>query len=111
MAVIDDVRRLSQLDFLFLGQQFANSQLGTQQTTWYKGRLQQANDGAWIFRSISADGTVVGVQLGSVTGSWTSSESVGGGIQVQVPVSPGLGAGFVFTITLILTQSLPQELT
>src|SRR5208283_5309757 len=112
MAVIDDVRRLSQLDFIFLGQQFTNSVANAQQTTWYKGRLQQANDGAWIFRSISTDGTVVGVQLGSVTGNWTSSERIGGGIQVQYSIVIGVGGiGADLGLTLILAQSLPQELT
>jgi hypothetical protein len=110
MAVLDDVRRLSQLDFMFLGQQFANSQLNTQQTTWHKGRLQQANDGNWIFRSISSDGTVIGVQLGPVTGNWSSSESIGTGIQVLDTVSSG-GLGGTLTITFLLAQSLPQELT
>ena len=43
MAVIDDVRRLSQLDFIFLGQQFASTPLATNQTVWHKGRVQQAN--------------------------------------------------------------------
>ena len=61
MAVIDDVRRLIQLDFMFLGCTFAGfggaTQLTNQGATWYKGRLQQANDGAIIFRSISQDGS------------------------------------------------------
>jgi len=108
MAVSDDVRSLSQLDFIFLGQQMGLT--GSGQTTWYKGRLQQANDGTWIFRSISLDGTVVGVQLGPIAGSWTSSESVGTGIQVQVPVATA-GLGGLLVITFILAQSLPQELT
>ena len=111
MAVSDDVRSLSQLDFIFLGQQMLDN-LGAQHTTWYKGRLQQANDGAWIFRSISSDGTIVGVQLGPVTGSWTSSESVGIGIQVQDTIlQQGVLGANRFAITFILAQSLPQELT
>jgi hypothetical protein len=49
MAVQDDVRRLSQLDSIYLGY---NTQGMTNSVTgWHKGRLQQANDGTWIFRS------------------------------------------------------------
>ena len=64
MAVVDDLRRLMQLDFMFLGLNYfsvVTSGLVPGATVWHKGRIQQANDGSFIFRSISQDGTVVGV--------------------------------------------------
>jgi hypothetical protein len=67
MTVQDDLHRLGQLDGIYLGWSVQNTSAGAPGapvTIWYKGRLQQANDGNWIFRSISADGTVVGFQLG-----------------------------------------------
>lgn len=108
MAVIDDVRRLMQLDFLFLG--VAYSSTSATQTVWHKGRVQQANDGTFLFRSISPDGTIVGVQLGNVTGQWSSTESVGGGISIQIVVATVTALGGL-GLQLILAQSLPQELT
>jgi hypothetical protein len=114
MAAIDDVRRLSQLDFMFLGVVYTTTgvQGGGSATVWHKGRVQQANDGSFIFRSISQDGTVVGVQLGQIGPQWTSSETVPAGIQVQIAVaaSSGLG-GPQLAILIFLAQSLPQELT
>ncbi len=108
MAVIDDVRRLMQLDFLFLGLQYNGGGGGTVVTVWHKGRVQQANDGTFIFRSISQDGTVVGVQLGPViAGLWNSTESVSGGIQVQITVNGSAPLG----LAILLWQSLPQELS
>lgn len=77
---------------------------------WHKGRVQQANDGSFIFRSISQDGTVVGVQLGQVAGNWNSSETVAGGINVEILVSVGNLPGGV-DLRIIVAQSLPQELT
>jgi len=77
---------------------------------WHKGRVQQANDGSFIFRSISQDGTVVGVQLGQVAGNWNSSETVAGGINVEILVSEGNLPGGV-DLRIIVAQSLPQELT
>ena len=52
MAVQDDVRRLSQMDSIFLGVTTGII------TAWYKERVQQAN----------------GVQLGHVGQGWSSSE-------------------------------------
>ena len=107
MAVIDDVRRLMQLDFMFLGVSYLSS--SSSQTVWHKGRIQQANDGTFIFRSISSDGTVVGAQLGNVGAQWSSTETIGGGISVQILIasaSPLAGLG----LQLLLTQSIPQEL-
>jgi hypothetical protein len=99
MAVIDDIRRMMQLDIVFAGLQLGNT------TTWYKGRLRQANDNTIIFRSSSQDGTIEGIQLGSVQETWESTEKVGVGIQIFVPVQ-----GLVGT-TWFLRQSLPEEMT
>src|ERR1700716_3723239 len=114
----DDVRRLTQMPSIYLSQGF----IGTDQSVprhlflppysfWLKGRLQQANDGNWIFRSISLDGTVVGFQLGPVNSAWNSSETPNAGLIVQfmlqIPATPtNLNYGSVF-----LQQQLPQELT
>jgi len=118
MAVLDDVRRLSQMDSIFLGQKSAETQLGGPQspgyTVWYKGRLQQSNDGGWIFRSISLDGTVVGFQLGLVDTFWTSTETPNTGIVVHILTTTMLSNAqgeYPLTIPLFLQQQLPQELT
>jgi len=120
MAVLDDLRRLSQLDSIYLGYQVTNY-LGPQLpgfpavTSWYKGRLQQANDGSWIFRSISGDGTVCGFQLGGIQANWQSSETPTSGIQVSIPTNLSVPAGIAFTLvstgSVLLQQQLPQELT
>ena len=113
MAIIDDVRRLMQLDFMFLGVAYQVVQ-APGATVWHKGRIQQANDGSFIFRSISQDGTVIGVQLGQVGASWTSSETIPAGIQVQIPVAQSqavLGGIVTLGLQIVLAQSLPQELT
>ena len=119
MAVLDDVRRLSQMDSIFLGQGSGQTSLAGGShgyTVWYKGRLQQANDGGWIFRSISSDGTVVGFQLGPVDTFWSSNEAPGTGIVVQIltttilPAPPAQGGAFPFTVLVLLQQQLPQEL-
>ena len=95
-------------------------------TIRYKGKLQQANDGNWIFRSISADGTVVGFQLDPVSPSWTSNENPATGTSVTFPISvmmlqpvqaPGPGGAAVgayipvVVATVYLQQQLPQEMT
>lgn len=117
MAVVDDLRRLSQLDSIYLGYQVTNylapDQPNNPFSSWYKGRLQQANDGTWIFRSISTDGAVCGFQLGAFQGLWLSSETPAGGIQVLIPINlgvPTVGA-VVATGSVFLQQELPQELT
>ena len=109
MAVQDDVRRLSQLDSIYLGESF-NSSLAGPIVSWHKGRLQQANDGSWIFRSSSSGGAVVGFQLGPITGQWSSNETPSTGVTVTIPiyiaVMAGLSIGYVY-----LQQQLPTELT
>jgi hypothetical protein len=115
MAVEDDLIRLSQMDSIYFG--FG---VGVDPTSsvigWYKGRLQQANDGSWIFRSISADGTVCGFQLGAVTTNWQSSETPVTGVVVTIQiVSTQQLAGQPPVVTpfagAVLQQQLPQELT
>ena len=116
MAVEDDLRRLSQLDSIYLGFGVgvdpSSSVIG-----WYKGRLQQANDGSWIFRSISTDGTVCGFQLGKVTANWQSSETPSSGIMVTIQIiyqQQLIGGQPITTIPfggVALQQQLPEELT
>jgi hypothetical protein len=117
MAVQDDLRRLSQLDSIFLA--WSISAGGNPVTSWYKGRVQQAADGAWIFRSISQDGSVVGYQLGFPTANWSSSETPSTGITVNisliqtiiVPVQPPIPPIQTLLGNVILQQQLPPELT
>jgi len=117
MAVPDDLRRLSQVDSIFLGwSAFAST---GSVTSWYKGRVQQAADGGWIFRSISQDGSVIGYQLGFPSQDWSSSETPSTGIKVQinmfqtifVPIQPPIPPIQVQIGMLFLQQQLPQELT
>jgi hypothetical protein len=76
MAVQDDLRRLSQLDGIYLGwsvQGTAITSVPSALTSWYKGRVQEANDGTWTFRSVSSDGSVVGFQIGGSSLNWSST--------------------------------------
>jgi len=115
MTVQDDVRRLSQMDSIYLG---FNVQGLTLVTSWHKGRLQQANDGNWTFRSSGQDGGVVGFQLGPINADWTSNEFPSQGISVMYPVynnypyptQPPTNLQIVFA-TVFLQQQLPLELT
>src|SRR5438874_392131 len=86
MTVQDDLRRLSRLDSIYLGSKALNS-MGPPVWSWYKGRIQQANDGNWIFRSISQDGSVIGFQLGPLNPNWGSYETSAVGISVEIPIA------------------------
>ena len=115
MAVQDDLRRLTQVDSIYLGYSVLGS-MGGPFTNWFKGRLQQANDGSWILRSVSSDGAVSGFQLGTVASTWTSSETPNTGITVTIPLSQtiqgGMGQALQITAAIVyLQQQLPQELT
>jgi hypothetical protein len=117
MAVADDLRRLSQVDSIYIGYSVVISNFPSPNsppfTSWFKGRLQQANDGSWIVRSDSSDGAIAGFQLGAATPSWQSSETPAGGTVISFPITivqqPGnlqVPTGYVY-----LQQQLPQELT
>ena len=112
MAVQDDLRRLSQMDSVYLSWSIQGDNAVT---GWHKGRLQQANDGNWIFRSISSDGAVVGFQLGTMGGTWASDEYPSTGIRVQIPITVNAmtqGGPVAFNISIVcLQQQLPPELT
>jgi hypothetical protein len=123
MAIQDDVRRLSQLASIYLAHGFIGiDQSLTGQvvpfvvpfSVWYKGRLQQANDGNWIFRSISMDGTIVGFQLGSIDSTWTSIEDIHTGLVVRIQRlvigSSASGAPSQLSIDIRLAEQLPQEI-
>jgi hypothetical protein len=117
MTVQDDVRRLSQMDSIYLG--YNTQGMFSLATSWHKGRLQQANDGAWTFRSSGSDGSVVGFQLGQISADWTSNESPSQGITVsfqiytvtQVQTQPTPTPVQIFLATVFLQQQLPFELT
>ena len=118
MAVLDDLRRLSELDSIYLGYQVTNyaaPAVFNLVASWHKGRLQQANDGSWIFRSISTDGTFCGFQLASIETNWQSNDTPTSGIQVIIPMNlstpPGQPAELIFTGSIVLQQKLPEELT
>jgi hypothetical protein len=114
MTVQDDLRRLSQVDSIFLGWSTINA-FASPVTSWYKGRVQQAADGNWIFRSLSQDGSVIGYQLGSPTPNWSSGESPSTGIIVTIPIAipppPGIPPIPITLGNVILQQQLPPELT
>ena len=111
MALQDDLRRLSELDSIYLGTSLRSFPAGAV-TSWYKGRLQQANDGSWIFRSISSDGTVVGFQLGPANQGWASSETPSTGIVVTIPITVYIPPeSYLKFACIFLQQQLPQELT
>src|SRR6266568_5019919 len=117
MAVQDDLRRLSHMDSIYLGTSLNPADLVTSRykggsvTSWYKGRLQQANDGGWIFRSISSDGAVVGFQLGPANQGWASSETPSTGITIQFPITANMPPSYFGFAIVFLQQQLPQELT
>jgi hypothetical protein len=112
MAVSDDLRRLSQMDGIYVGYVV---QTYSPFTGWFKGRLQQANDGNWIVRSSSQDGGVIGFQLGQVRPDWSSSESPNSGIMVSVPLVLNTTIGTqqqqISIGSVYLQQQLPLELT
>jgi hypothetical protein len=117
MAVQDDLRRLSQLDSIYLGTSLNPADVTSRLqsgslTSWYKGRLQQANDGSWIFRSVSSDGAVVGFQLGPANQGWASSETPSTGIVVTIPITVYIPPeSYPNFACIFLQQQLPQELT
>ncbi len=112
MTVQDDLRRLSQMDAIYLGQSLNG--MGAQFIVWHKGRLQQANDGSWIFRSISADGTIVGIQLGGDVSAWQSNELPATGITVTFQITQTFftpGRTVIAIAQISLAQQVPSELT
>jgi len=116
MAVQDDLRRLTQVDSIYLGYTVQNYE-GSPFTSWFKGRLQQANDGSWIVRSVSTDGAVSGFQLGQVWQNWQSTEAPNTGITVSIPIMLSIPITTptaplpIMAGMINLCQQLPQELT
>jgi hypothetical protein len=113
MAVQDDLRRLTQVDSIYLGCTVNN--MWGPFSSWFKGRLQQANDGSWIVRSISTDGAVSGFQLGQITQNWQSTETPNTGITVYIPIILNIPTtaqtNEIIVGSINLCQQLPQELT
>ena len=102
MAVPDDLRRLSEMQGIYLG-----LTLNGAFTVWYESRLQQTNDGSWI--SSSRDGTIVTFQLQPQIQNWTSQDTPTEGLTVywNFPVVPN----FPLIGTVQLRQQLPQSVT
>ena len=122
MAVEDDLRSLSEVrGNIYLG--WALGGVGPVAegafTVWHEGKLQQANDGNWIFRSSSSDGSIVAFQLGfprqePPTTAWQSVGSAREGIVVRFPCMewPGGGGGAPQPVGSVqLRQQLPQNVT
>jgi hypothetical protein len=101
MAVEDDVRRLSQMEAIYLGWTVGGL------TVWHEGRLQRANDGTWLFRSVSRDGTIVAFQIGTVGQNWSSQDTPADGIAVNL----FWGDAAQMTAQVQLRQQLPQQVT
>jgi hypothetical protein len=113
MAVLDDLHRLSQADSVYLGYNVANSN-GYAFGSWFKGRLQQSNGGAWLVRSVSVDGSTCGFVLGQPLPSWTSNETPTTGISIQIPINQQIAplpAAPVQIGLVMVQQTLPQDLT
>jgi hypothetical protein len=117
MAVEDHLRLLSEMrGNIYLGSYLGNTVMGP--VSWYEGRLQQANDGSWIFRSSSSDGTIVAFQLGRLTDhEWHSAESPQEGITVSflvkatIPI-PGQANPQIVNFGIVALRSqLPQQVT
>jgi hypothetical protein len=115
MAVEDDLIRLSQMDSIYVSISVQNMSGIFPFVSWFKGRLQQANDGNWIDRSVSQDGAIIGFQLGPVLQNWQSSETPDTGLMVQAPLMLNISMGAQQESLAIgwwtLQQQLPQELT
>jgi|SoiMethySBSTD1v2_1073268.scaffolds.fasta_scaffold264214_2 hypothetical protein len=109
MAVQDDIRRLSEQRVnIYLGLNLFGACMA-----WHEGRLQQANDGSWIFRSSSRDGSIVAFTLGGPTQNWTSEESPTEGLTVFWPFTAVVSPQNI-TVTvgqMQLRQQLPQGVT
>jgi hypothetical protein len=110
MAVEDDVRRLSERETIYLGWTLGWTGAGFI-TAWHEGRLQQANNGAWNFRSISPDGTLVAFELGIVGPRWSSSHTPAEGIVVNFVCVASSGNPQPDVGSVQLRQQLPQGVT
>jgi hypothetical protein len=89
MAVLDDVKRLAAEDFVFLSHSAVFRSPGGDAVApaarfWYRGRLRQAGDGSWVFQPVTDTDGFFGIALGVVDGSWTSQESPGVGILINI---------------------------
>jgi hypothetical protein len=116
--VEDDLRSLSEIrGNIYLGWTLGkNAANGF--VVWHEGRLQQSNDGQWLFRSSSSDGSIVAFQLRPVVdGNWSSSNTPREGIVVSYACiasgdnQPIAGGGDHRIGWLQLRQQLPQEVT
>jgi hypothetical protein len=85
MAVSDDLTRLAAQDVYL-----TRSILGASLTEVFRGRLRQALNGNWVFNSSMANqNETVGLDLGPIGSTWSSSESPLGGIQISISYVAG----------------------
>jgi hypothetical protein len=95
MAVDDDLRRLADLDTVYLSRTFFGT--GAYPADWYRGRFRQAANGEWVFNAYTGAEGVVGFELGVAnTSTWQVNESPAGGLIISAP----FGSPAFQTITL-----------
>jgi len=100
MAVIDDLKKLAELDVVYLTRWFVGA--GSSPMEAFRGRLRQALNGAWVFTTFTGANGVVGFDLGMFQNGWNSAESPSGGLSVQVPC-PSAGTPFqVISVSSVL---------
>jgi hypothetical protein len=101
MAVIDDVRKLAELDVVYL----TSAPPGIFPQVVYRGRLHQALDGNWVFNTFTGPNGVMGLALGGVGAAWASQETPNQGIIVTIAY-PQPGGG---SVVVSLLSVLPAE--
>jgi hypothetical protein len=84
VTVNDDLGRLAAEPVVYLAYTpVAPGGTGSTLTVVYRGRIRQALSGDWVFTTSTGANGVVGILLGPGLPSWTSSETPGGGVQVD----------------------------
>jgi hypothetical protein len=84
MAVFDDLRRLAELDVVYLTKVIKGNTQGS--TTIFRGRLREALNGSWIFNTGINQNGVAGIDLGVQQDSWLSSETPSQGLIVSINI-------------------------
>lgn len=108
MAVVDDLKRLADLDVVYLTQSFVAFE-GWPRVV-YRGRLRQSLGGEWLFFASTDQNGVLGFGLGLPTGTWSSSETPRTGIRVNAmfpfSVQPPTG---ILNVCIELSSVFPAE--
>ena len=81
MALSDDLNRLAAEDVVYLRKAVPGGPAEV-----FRGRLRQAGNGNWLFKTSTGQNGVIGFELGQVgaMSNWSSSESPNAGIQVFI---------------------------